>query len=140
MSGISAYYYIGNAGGFLGSDGLNGIDFTIAVWEADRRTLTVDYQSDRYVPLSQNLRSFVPAGPCDSEQARRAMLLFASNLFAECPSYQMVKDECGLIESMDFSTGRNVPPHFNDLLEESKQIDLDGKVHIFFAPLRDVAL
>ena len=140
MAGISAYYYIGGAGGFLGSDGLNGKDVEIAVWESDRRSLVVNYLTYKYKPMYMTLKSFVPHGPVDKDQARIALILFASNLFKDCPSYNKVKNECEGVESIDFSSGRNVPKHFYDLLEESKQIDLNDKVNMYFAILYDVDL
>lgn len=140
MAGISAYYYVGEAGGYLGSDGLNGRDIEITIWEADKRTLVVNYLNDYYVPMSPSLKSFVPNGPDDDMQAKRALILFASNLFKDCPSYQKVKIECEGIDSIDFSSGYNVPRHFDDLLEESKQLDLSDKVHMYLAILSDVKI
>ena len=138
MAGISAYYFIGGAGGFLGSDGLNGKDMEVAVWEADVRSLVVNYLTYAYKPMYKALKGFVPKGPNDPNQARTVLLLFASNLFESCPSYGKVKSECEGIESIDFSSGFNVPKHFYDLLEESKQVDLSGKVNLYFAPIQNV--
>ena len=140
MAGISAYYYIGGAGGFLGSDGLNGKDVEIEVWEGDRRSLVVNYLTYTYKPMCMTLKAFVPNGPDDPNQAREALLLFASNLFEDCPSYNKVKNECEGVKYIDFSSGLNVPKHFYDLLEESKQVDLSDKVNMYFAILRDVHL
>lgn len=135
MAGISAFYYIGGAGGFMGSDGLNGKHIEIEVWEADRRTLVANYLSNYYKPMYKDLKSFVPHGPDDKEQARIALILFASNVFKDCPSYKKVKVECKGINYIDFSAKLNVPEHFYDLLEESRQIELNDEVNIYFAPL-----
>ena len=138
MSGISRFYYVGGAGGFLGSDGLNGVDFTVEVWETSIRTLRVIYHGDYLKPISDNFDSFVPNGPYDENQEREMMILFASNLFAECPSYNLVKEECKDIKSMDLSSGHNVPLHFHDLLEESKKIDISDKTHIYVSNLKEI--
>ena len=138
MAGISAYYYIGGAGGFMGSDGLNGKDIEIAVWEGDRRALVAKHLTYNYQPMYMNLKRFVPHGPDDEDQARIALILFASNLFKDCPSYEKVKSECEGVDFIDFSSGLNVPKHFCDLLKESRQIDLKDKVNMYFAILYDV--
>ena len=140
MAGISAYYYIGGAGGFMGSDGLNGKDIEIAVWEGDRRALVAKHLTYNHHPMYMNLKRFVPHGPDDEDQARIALILFASNLFKDCPSYEKVKLECEGIDFIDFSSGLNVPKHFYDLLEESRQINLKDKVNMYFAILYDVNL
>lgn len=140
MAGIGAYYYIGGAGGFMGSDGLNGKDIEIEVWEGDRRTLVAKHLTYNYKPMYMNLKRFTPHGPYDEDQERIALILFASNLFVDCPSYEVVKKECEGIESMDFSSGLNVPKHFYDLLEETRQIDLKDKVNMYMAIIRSVNL
>lgn len=140
MAGISAYYYVGGAGGFMGSDGLNGKDIEIAVWEGNRRALVANHLTYTYRPMFMKLNRFVPYGPDDEDQARIALILFASNLFEECPSYEKVKLECEGVDFIDFNTGLNVPKHFYELLEESRQIDLKDKVNMYFAILYDVNL
>lgn len=139
MAGISAFYYVGGAGGFVGSDGLLGKDIEIEVWEGDKRTLVAKYKTYNYQPMYMNLDRFVPRGPEDKDQARIALILFASNLFKDCPSYEIVKQECDGVDSIDFSSGFNVPNHFYDLLEESRQIDLDD-VNMYFAPIYGIKL
>ena len=140
MAGIGGYYYIGNAGGFLGSDGLNGKDIEIEIWHGDRKCLVANYLSNNFKPISTKLRKFVPHGPEDKDEARIALILFASNLFVDCPSYNKVKIECEDLEYIDFSSRTNVPPHFNDLLEESKQIDIKDKVYMYESVLNDIVL
>lgn len=140
MAGIYGYYYIGGAGGFMGSDGLNSKDIEIEVWEGDRRTLVAKHLTYNFQPMSMNLKKFVPHGPDDEDQARIALILFASNLFKDCPSYEKVKVECEGIDFIDFSAKLNVPNHFYDLLEESKQLDLKDNVNMYFAILQDVNL
>ena len=140
MAGISAYYFVGGAGGFMGSDGMLGRDIEIAVWEGNRRALVVNYLNNYYQPIGANLKKFIPSGPNDKDQERIALILFASNLFKDCPSYEKVKSECEGIEYIDFNMMINVPKHFNDLLEESKQMDLSEIVNMYFTPLCDVSL
>lgn len=139
MSGISGYYYIGTAGGFLGADGLLGKDVEITIWEGDVRSLSVRYLTNRYEPMSKELKSFIPKGPDDENQAREAIILFASNLFKDCPSYDKVKLECEGIDRIDFCDKTSVPKHFYDLLEESKSIKLED-VNMFKAVIYNVSL
>ena len=140
MSGIVAYYYVGQGGGFLGSDGLAGKDLEIRVGVADREWLEASYTTYNYKPLSMSLKSFVPFGPGHKDTLRIAMILFASNLFESCPSFNLVKQEMDQIEYIDFSYGRNVPPHFMDLLEESRSVDIKDKATVYFANLREVEI
>lgn len=136
MAGISRKYYIGGAGGFLGLDGLNGIDFEIDVWESDIRSLVVRYFDDRYEPISKDLISFVPKGPDDPDQNRKAIVLFASNLFKDCKSYEIVKKEFEGVKYVNFCNEESVPAHFYDFLEESRSIDVSEKINIYFADIR----
>ena len=140
MAGIVAYYYVGGAGGFNGGDGLNGLCFDLEVWAGDREALSVNYHSYDLKPISLSLKTFVPKGPNDEDKARRAMILFASNLFEECPSFEKVKNEMGQIDYIDFSSGINVPAHFNDLLEESRNIEIPDNIYVYFAPLKKIMI
>ncbi len=140
MSGIVAYYYVGQGGGFLGSDGMAGKDLEIRVGAADREWLEASYTTYTYQPMSMSLRSFVPFGPGHKDTLRIAMILFASNLFETCPSFDTVKREMDQIEFIDFSAGYNVPPHFKDLLEESRSVDIGEKATIYLAELREVSI
>ena len=140
MAGITACYFIGGAGGFAGHDGINGKDIEIEVWEGDRMTLVAKHLTYNLQPMYMSLKSFIPCGPDDENKERIALILFASNLFKDCPSYEKVKLECEGIDFVDFSSGLNVPKHFYNLLEESKQIDLKDKVNMYFASLHDIDL
>ena len=140
MSGIVAYYYVGQGGGFLGSDGMAGKDLEIRVGAGNREWLEVSYTTYNFKPMNMSLKSFVPFGPGHEDTLRIAMILFASNLFEECPSFDLVKREMDQIEFIDFSYGQNVPPHFMDLLEESRSVDITDKATIYFAELREVEI
>lgn len=140
MSGIVAYYYVGQGGGFLGSDGMAGKDLEIRVGAADREWLEASYTTYNYQPMNMSLKSFVPYGPGHKDTLRIAMVLFASNLFEMCPSFDTVKREMDQVEYIDFSAGYNVPPHFKDLLEESRSVDISERVTIYLAELREVSI
>ena len=140
MSGIVALYYVGHGGGFLGSDGLAGKDLEIRVGAADREWLEASYTTYTFKPISLKLKSFVPYGPGHEDTLRIAMILFASNLFESCPSFEIVQKEMDQIEYIDFSAGFNVPEHFKQLLEESRSIDINDKVDIYLASLRKVEI
>lgn len=141
MAGISGYYYIGTAGGFQGADGLLGKDIEIEVWESDRMALVASkYYTDNYQPIYKDLRKFIPHGPNDKDMVRIAVILFASNLFKDCPSYEKVKLECEGIDYIDFSSKKNVPRHFYDLLEESRKIELDDRAHMFYSCIDEIKI
>lgn len=140
MSGIVAYYYVGQGGGFMGSDGMAGKDLEIRVGAGHTEWLEAGYTTYNYKPMSMSLKSFVPFGPVHEDTLRIAMILFASNLFESCPSFNKVKQEMEQIEFIDFSSGYNVPPHFMDLFEESKSVDISDKVTIYLAKLEEVRI
>ena len=142
MSGIAAYYLAGGSGGYMGADGLNGgVDFYVELWVGHREAFAVNYVTYNYLPMSLSLKSFVPYEPFDTERKERTMaILFASNLFAECPSFEKVRQECEGVERIDFNLGTNVPEHFEDLYEESKKVKLPERFHLYFANLQSVFL
>ena len=140
MAGIVAYYYVGSSGGFMGSDGLAGKDLEIRVGAANREWLEASYTTYTFKPISLKLKSFVPYGPGDKDTLRIAMILFASNLFESCPSFDIVKKEMDQIEFIDFNAGRNIPEHFDQLLEESRSVDISGKADIYLAKLTRVEI
>ena len=139
MSGIVAYYLVGTGGGFLGSDGLASVDFIIGVGASDVEWFElVKYRTYNHTPLAMSLKSFVPKGPDDPDKLRVAMVLWASELFKDCPSYELVKRELEGVESMALHTGYDVPEHFWDLIEESRSVTIPEDVMICLAPLCDV--
>ena len=140
MSGIVAYYYVGQGGGFMGSDGMAGKNLEIRIYAGNREWIEAGYTTYNYRPLSMSLKSFVPFGPVHDDTLRIAMILFASNRFETCPSFEKVKRETEQIEYIDFDANRNVPPHFMDLFEESKSVDISDRVTIYFAPLSEVTI
>lgn len=140
MSGIVAYYYVGQGGGFMGSDGMAGKDLEIMVGAGSREWLEASYTTYNYRPISLKFKTFVPFGPCHEDTLRIAMILFASNLFDSCPSMNKVREEMEQIEFIDFDCNRNIPPHFMDLLEESRSVDISEEVTIYLAALEEVKI
>lgn len=140
MAGIVACYYVGHGGGFMGSDGLAGKDLEIKVGASDREWLEAAYTTYTFKPLSLKFKSFVPYSPGHKDTLRIAMILFASNLFESCPSFSAVQKEMDQIEYIDFNMGRNIPEHFEQLLEESRFVDISDKVDIYLAELRRVEI
>lgn len=140
MAGIGNYYYVGGVGGFMGADGLNGRDIEIAVWHGDRKALVPNYLTNHYHPMSPSIKRLIPKGPEDENEPREALIIFASELFKECPSYEKVKLECEGLDEVNLCFEENTPKHFYDLLEESKKINLEDKVHMFYSELHEIKI
>ena len=138
MAGIVALYYLGFGGGFKGADGMAGYEFTIEVGASDREWFALrDRLSYNYPPLCMSVTTFIPKGPMDKDSIRIAMILWASSIFKNCPSYNLVKNELEEMKTdyIDFDCNRNVPLHFYTLLEESRSISLPEDVFIYASPL-----
>ena len=141
MAGTAAYYFIGQGGGFMGSDGMAGYELMVEVGAGSREWLSLyDRKSYNFPPMSMSVKTFVPKGPEDMDKLRIALILWVSELFRDCPSYETVKAELQGVEFVDFDTGRGVPKHFYDLLEESRSVDISDRVNLYCAPLYDVGI
>lgn len=139
MAGIVAYYFVGGGGGFQGADGMGNCDFVVEVGAGSREWLSlVKYLSYNHKPISVSVKTMIPTDPYDKDRARRMLILWASDLFESCPSFELVKKEIEGTEFVDFHMGYGVPEHFNDLLEESRTIDLNSLINVYFAPLSDI--
>ena len=109
---------------------MSDYDFEITVFASDREYYEVKYKTYNFKPISLSFEGFVPFGPGEKDTLRIAMILFASNLFEECPSMKILKKEMEGMKYIDFCVGKSIPEHFMDLLEESRSIDITEKVAI----------
>ena len=141
MPGLAAYYLIKEKGEYLPIvDYFSKKDFELFLNAGHREWLEAKYRTYNYRPISLSFKSFVPYGPCHKDTLRIALIMFASNLFDSCPSMGLVRKEMEGIESVDFNFGRDVPKHFDDLLEESRTVNITSKIEILQVELHEVRI
>jgi hypothetical protein len=127
-------YVVGGAGGFMGADGVNPIDYILAVGTSDRMWFEVrDYRPRTQIGAVQVT---VPAGPNDANALIDAVLAFDLGRFADCPSFADVRDQLQGVERLDFDRGLNIPTAWAKLREEARPIF--ARMGIWEADLREV--
>lgn len=143
MAGIVAFYYVGRRSDSLAADGMMDYELMIEVGAGFREWFKLHRrESYNYPPMSMSVETFVPEGSMHPDSLRIAMLLWASSLFKNCPSYNLVKQdlESAGTKFIDFCTGDGVPAHFHDLLEESRNVDISDEVAIYGNSLYTVTM
>ena len=135
MTGFSKAYFIGNAGGFMGADGLARPFVQILQGEADRRWLEAIYQDDAMSPVG-NVKSMVPAGPDDPLALLDAAIVFLPRLFEQCPSFNAVAAQLEGITLLDFNLGQSVPSEWAQLRQEA--LPIFHRLNVWEADLRQV--
>ena len=120
MAGFYKIYVVGGAGGFMGEDGVNPIDYIILEGGAHRMW----FEARRFRPVSRvgNVRTVVPAGPHDPNALIDAVLAFDLGRFAECPSFATVRGELQDMDHLDFDRGIDIPAAWPALREEARPI------------------
>ena len=120
MAGFYKLYVVGGAGGFMGADGVNPIDYILAVGASDRMWFEV--RDSRPQRPAASVTATIPAGPNDPNALIDAILAFDLNRFAECPSFPEVRDELVGVERLDFDRSIDIPSGWARLREEAKPI------------------
>lgn len=120
MAGISKIYCIGGEGGFLGSDGMNPIDFQILVGDAGRQWLEVQYFNRDIRPIGR-VRVITPKGPDHPDALIDACLAFFPEYFESCPSLVQVVEALGNVSRIDFHLDGE-PSGWSQLREEAKPL------------------
>jgi hypothetical protein len=134
MAGFHKLYVVGGEGGFMGADGVNPIDYILAVGTSDRMWFEVrDFRPRQRIAAVQ---ATVPAGPDDPNALVDAVLAFDLGRFADCPSFAEVRDQRDGVERLDFDRGLNIPPAWAKLREEARPIFT--RMGIWEADLREV--
>ncbi|MGI9125975.1 MAG: hypothetical protein ACR2JM_14645 [Mycobacterium sp.] len=120
MAGFYKLYVVGGAGGFMGSDGVNPVDFIILEGGGHRMW----FEARHFRPRTRvsTVRRVVPAGPHDPNALIDAVLAFDLGRFAECPSFAAVCDQLEGIEMLDFDRGTEIPAAWPALREEARPI------------------
>ena len=120
MAGFYKLYVVGGAGGFMGSDGVNPIDFIILEGEGSR--MWFEARHFRPHTRASKVRNMVPAGPNDPNALIDAVLAFDLGRFAECPSFAAVRDQLEGVDRLDFDRDVNIPAAWPALREEARPI------------------
>lgn len=124
MAGFYKLYVVGAEGGFMGADGINQIDYILAVGTSDRMWFEVrDYRPH---DQASTVRVTVPAGPNDPDALLDAVLAFDLDRFADCPSFADVRDQLQGVERLDFDRGLNIPPAWATARRGSADLRPDG--------------
>ena len=120
MAGFSKIYFIGEPGGYLGTDGINPIKLQIFVGNADRQWLEPHYVDTKIRPLG-SIRAIVPARPDHVESLLDACLAFYPDHFNDCPSLAEVRRAGETLTRLDFHLDRDkVPMLWPRLREEAR--------------------
>ena len=122
MAGYSRLYVIGGAGGALGADGANPIDFLILVGDADRQWLEPHYFDKSIEPMGR-VRIIVPAEPNQADSLLDACIAFSPRRFDECPSLAEVESALQDFERLDFHLSpKRIPAGWAGLREEARSV------------------
>lgn len=119
MSGYSKAFFVGGAGGFQGSDGLNPIHFHILVGDADRQWLEAHYFDASITPLGK-IKTLIPEQPNYLPALVDACIAFFPQHFQACPTLPVVEKELQNTVRLDFDRNRkSIPAHWHELREEA---------------------
>lgn len=133
MSGYSKIYCIGGEGGFMGSDGMNPIDFQILVGDGNRQWLEVKYFNSNIRPMGR-VRVIIPKGPDPiyKDALLDACLAFFPEYFQKSLSLTKVVEAVGNAKRLDFDADGE-PDGWAELREEARL--LFGQLIIYKAEL-----
>lgn len=122
MSGYSQIYYVGAAGGFRGSDGLNDVWLEIRQKDGNRQSFHAHFRRKGLKPMG-GVEVVVPAGPDHPDGLLDACLAFAPQLFEACPSAAAVSAALADATLMDFDLGKEqIPAEWAKLRDEARPI------------------
>lgn len=117
---MSKIYCFGEEGGFMGSDGLRGIDLQILVTEGSRQAL-VAYHLDKRIRPMGRVKVIIPAGPNHPNALIDACLAFDPESFASCPSLAQVAEGLANARRIDFDMDGE-PAGWAQLREEARPL------------------
>jgi hypothetical protein len=135
MAGFSKVYFIGSAGGFMGSDGLARPFVIILQGKSSRQWLEPIYQDETMQPIG-SLESLVPEGPDHPLALLDAAIAFLPRLFDQCPSFNSVAAQLEGVSNLDFNIGQSVPTEWEQLRREA--LPIFRGLNVYDAELRPV--
>jgi hypothetical protein len=122
MAGYSKIYVVGDLGGFMGTDGVNSIEFMVLVGDADRQWLEPHYFDRSITPIGR-LRSIIPAAPNHPDSLLDACIAFCPRHFRPCPSLAEVESALRDAERLDFQgCPQEIPATWFRLREEARPL------------------
>ena len=119
MAGYSKIYVIGGEGGFLGSDGVNPIEFLVLVGDADRQWLEPHY-FDKHLGDAALCKLLLPAQPDSADNLLDACIAFASSHFTTCESLADVSNQMAGVSRLDLADAK--PQSWIRLREEARPV------------------
>ena len=122
MSGYSKIYCIGGEGGFMGSDGMNPIDFQILVGDGNRQWLEVKYFNGNIRPMGR-VEVIIPKGPDPiyKDALLDACLAFFPEYFESCSSLAQVVEVVSNAQRIDFDSDGE-PDGWAELREQARPL------------------
>jgi hypothetical protein len=125
VAGYSKLYVIGSAGGFMGADGVNAIEFLVLVGDAGRQWLEPHYFDTTIEPLGK-LRVIIPAGPDHPDSLLDACIAFCPRYFERCASLGEVAAALRDTERLDFDARpQDIPTAWARLRDEARPLFAD---------------
>ena len=120
MAGFYKLFVVGGAGGFMGSDGVNPVEFIILEGGGNRMW----FEARHFRPHNRvsRVRAMVPAGARDPNALIDAVLAFDLGRFADCPSFAAVREQLEGVDRLDFDQDINIPAAWPALREEARPI------------------
>jgi hypothetical protein len=119
VAGFTRIYCIGEAGGFLGGDGLARISLQILVGDGDRRWLEARYLEPGLGPMGR-IHVVIPRRPDDPLALLDACLAFVPQRFEECGSLEVVRKRLAYARRLDFHH------HAEEIPEEWAELRLEA--------------
>lgn len=122
VAGYSKLYVVGSLGGFMGTDGIDPIEFLILVDNADRQWLEPHYFDRSIMPIGR-LRAIMPLGPNHPDSLLDACIAFCPRRFKSCPSLVEVEPALGETDRLDFDASpQKIPGAWVRLREEARPL------------------
>ena len=147
MAGFEHIYFLGDAGGAFGSDGINPISLMILVGRGSRFWL-----EPRYMPVPKKIRQdivypqhpigkinvIVPKQDNHSNALIDSCVAFAPELFDKCPSMKKVSEQVGTKTRLDFDLRPQEIPDWDKLRREATPV-FENEIRIFRGEIKLIA-
>ena len=120
MAGYLKIYVVGSRGGFMGTDGVNQIEFLILDGDADRQWLEPRYFDKSILPIGK-LGIIIPPRPDHPDSLLDACIAFYPHHFRSCPSLAEVQSALREADRLDFNAcPQEIPIAWAKLREEAR--------------------
>ena len=122
MAGFQTVYVVGGEGGFMGSDGVNPVEFMVLVGYSDRMWYEPHYFDRSIWPIGR-IQVTIPSGPSDPNGLLDACLAFCPRYFQACPSLPAVDRALAGVERLDFDAEpKLIPQEWAALRDEARPL------------------